>query len=116
MSVSGPQGFRAAGVAAGIKSNGRPDLALVVNDGPRFAAAGVFTRNKVKAAPVLWSQQVLADGSVDYPGGPGSIHRAGAAVQDAPSCNGWMFWHVEEAGALVPLDSLRQKYILTMDS
>ena len=62
MSVSGPQGFRAAGVAAGIKSNGRPDLALVVNDGPRFAAAGVFTRNKVKAAPVLWSQQVLADG------------------------------------------------------
>ena len=62
MSVSGPQGFRAAGVAAGIKSNGRPDLALVVNDGPRFAAAGMFTRNKVKAAPVLWSQQVLADG------------------------------------------------------
>jgi len=62
VSVSGPQGFRAAGVAAGIKSNGRPDLALVVNDGPRFAAAGVFTRNKVKAAPVLWSQQVLADG------------------------------------------------------
>ena len=62
MSVSGPQGFRAAGVAAGIKSNGRPDLALVVNDGPRFAADGVFTRNKVKAAPVLWSQQVLADG------------------------------------------------------
>jgi glutamate N-acetyltransferase/amino-acid N-acetyltransferase len=49
-------------VAAGIKSSGRPDLALVVNDGPRFAAAGVFTRNKVKAAPVLWSQQVLADG------------------------------------------------------
>ena len=64
MSVSGPQGFRAAGVAAGIKSNGRPDLALVVNDGPRFAAAGVFTRNKVKAAPVLWSQQVLADGQL----------------------------------------------------
>ena len=64
MSVSGPQGFRAAGVTAGIKSNGRPDLALVVNDGPRFAAAGVFTRNKVKAAPVLWSQQVLADGQL----------------------------------------------------
>ena len=62
MSVSGPRGFRAAGVAAGIKDSGRPDLALVVNDGPRFTAAGVFTRNKVKAAPVLWSQQVLADG------------------------------------------------------
>ncbi len=59
MTVTTPKGFRAAGVAAGIKSNGRPDLALVVNDGPSFAAAGVFTRNKVKAAPVLWSQQVL---------------------------------------------------------
>ena len=64
MSVSGPRGFRAAGVAAGIKDSGRPDLALVVNDGPRFTAAGVFTRNKVKAAPVLWSQQVLADGQL----------------------------------------------------
>jgi glutamate N-acetyltransferase / amino-acid N-acetyltransferase len=64
VSVSGPQGFRAAGVAAGIKDSGRPDLALVVNDGPRFAAAGVFTRNKVKAAPVLWSQQVLTDGQL----------------------------------------------------
>ena len=62
MSVVTAAGFRAAGVAAKIKSNGRPDLALVVNDGPVFAAAGVFTRNKVKAAPVLWSQQVLADG------------------------------------------------------
>lgn len=62
MSVVTAAGFRAAGVAAKIKSNGRPDLALVVNDGPGFAAAGVFTRNKVKAAPVLWSQQVLADG------------------------------------------------------
>jgi glutamate N-acetyltransferase / amino-acid N-acetyltransferase len=59
MTVTTPNGFRAAGVAAGIKSSGRPDLALVVNDGPSFAAAGVFTRNKVKAAPVLWSQQVL---------------------------------------------------------
>jgi glutamate N-acetyltransferase / amino-acid N-acetyltransferase len=62
MSVVSARGFRAAGVTAGIKSSEKPDLALVVNDGPGFAAAGVFTRNKVKAAPVLWSQQVLADG------------------------------------------------------
>jgi glutamate N-acetyltransferase / amino-acid N-acetyltransferase len=62
MTITAPRGFRAAGVAAGIKSSGRPDLALVVNDGPRFAAAGLFTRNKVKAAPVLWSQQVLGTG------------------------------------------------------
>lgn len=64
MSVTAAQGFRAAGVAAGIKKSGRPDLALVVNDGPRADAAGVFTRNKVKAAPVLWSQQVLTSGAL----------------------------------------------------
>jgi glutamate N-acetyltransferase/amino-acid N-acetyltransferase len=55
-------GFRAAGLAAGIKSSGRPDLALVVNDGPRHDAAGVFTSNRVKAAPVLWTQQCAREG------------------------------------------------------
>ncbi|MGW4051684.1 bifunctional glutamate N-acetyltransferase/amino-acid acetyltransferase ArgJ [Streptomyces sp. NPDC004779] len=64
MSVTAAQGFTAAGIAAGIKSNGNPDLALVVNTGPRRAAAGVFTSNRVKAAPVVWSQQVLADGEL----------------------------------------------------
>jgi glutamate N-acetyltransferase / amino-acid N-acetyltransferase len=59
VTVVAPAGFRAAGVAAGLKSAG-PDVALVVNDGPRFDAAGVFTANRVKAAPVLWSQAVLA--------------------------------------------------------
>lgn len=62
MSVTHPLGFRAAGLAAGIKQSGRPDLALVVNDGPLDAAAGVFTSNRVKAAPVVWSEQVLKDG------------------------------------------------------
>lgn len=61
MSVTAAQGFRAAGVAAGLKSSGALDVALVVNDGPLFHAAGVFTTNKVVAAPVLWSQQVLND-------------------------------------------------------
>lgn len=64
MSVTAAQGFRAAGVAAGIKKSGNADLALVVNDGPRTEAAGVFTRNRVKAAPVLWSQQVLTTGAL----------------------------------------------------
>jgi glutamate N-acetyltransferase / amino-acid N-acetyltransferase len=64
MTVTSPRGFRAAGVAAGIKESGSPDVAVVVNDGPSAAAAGVFTSNRVKAAPVLWSQQVLAGGSV----------------------------------------------------
>ncbi|MGI5141298.1 MULTISPECIES: bifunctional glutamate N-acetyltransferase/amino-acid acetyltransferase ArgJ [unclassified Streptomyces] len=64
MSVTAAKGFRAAGIAAGIKENGNPDLALVVNDGPRRAAAGVFTSNRVKAAPVQWSEQVLKAGQV----------------------------------------------------
>ena len=64
MSVTAAQGFTAAGIAAGIKENGNPDLALVVNTGPRLAAAGVFTSNRVKAAPVLWSEQVLKGGQV----------------------------------------------------
>jgi glutamate N-acetyltransferase / amino-acid N-acetyltransferase len=57
--VTAPAGFRATGIAAGIKASGKPDLALVFNEGPDYPAAGVFTRNKVKAAPVLWTQQVL---------------------------------------------------------
>ncbi|MBN9635021.1 MAG: bifunctional ornithine acetyltransferase/N-acetylglutamate synthase, partial [Actinobacteria bacterium] len=60
--VTAPEGFRAAGIAAGIKASGKPDLALVFNEGPDLAAAGVFTRNKVRAAPVQWSEQVLKSG------------------------------------------------------
>ncbi len=60
--VTAPGGFRAAGIAAGIKASGNPDLALVFNEGPDYAAAGVFTSNQVKAAPVLWSRQVLKAG------------------------------------------------------
>ncbi|MCV7386422.1 bifunctional glutamate N-acetyltransferase/amino-acid acetyltransferase ArgJ [Mycolicibacter longobardus] len=60
--VTAPEGFRAAGIAAGIKASGAPDLALVFNEGPDYAAAGVFTSNQVKAAPVQWSQQVLKTG------------------------------------------------------
>jgi glutamate N-acetyltransferase/amino-acid N-acetyltransferase len=64
VSVTAPLGFRAAGVAAGLKNGGQRDLALIVNDGPSRTAAGVFTRNRVKAAPVLWSEQVLRGGRV----------------------------------------------------
>ncbi len=64
MTVTAPKGFRAAGVACGLKSSGALDLALVVNDGPSRAAAAVFTTNRAKAHPVIWSQQVIADGEV----------------------------------------------------
>ncbi len=62
LGVTAPAGFRAAGVAAGLKSSGAPDVALVVNDGPRFDAAAVFTTNRIKAAPVLWTQQCAGEG------------------------------------------------------
>jgi glutamate N-acetyltransferase/amino-acid N-acetyltransferase len=64
VSVTTPKGFRASGVAAGLKTSGGKDVAVVVNDGPDATAAGVFTGNRVKAAPVLWSQQVLKGGVV----------------------------------------------------
>ncbi|MFL6105696.1 MAG: bifunctional glutamate N-acetyltransferase/amino-acid acetyltransferase ArgJ [Marmoricola sp.] len=64
MSVTHPAGFVAAGVPAGLKSTGGQDLALVVNQGPSFDSATVFTSNRCKANPVLWSQEVVKDGTV----------------------------------------------------
>ncbi|HLR55966.1 MAG TPA: bifunctional glutamate N-acetyltransferase/amino-acid acetyltransferase ArgJ [Actinomycetales bacterium] len=64
MSVTAPKGFRAAGVSAGIKSSSARDLAVVVNDGPEYTAAGVFTTNRIQAAPVVWTQaQVRKEGT-----------------------------------------------------
>ena len=63
MSVTAAQGFRATGLAAGIKASGKPDIALIVNDGPKDTAAAVFTVNRFPAAPILWSRQALADGA-----------------------------------------------------
>ena len=64
MTVTTPLGFRAAGVAAGLKTSGALDIALVVNDGPTHDSASVFTANRCKANPVLWSEQVVKDGVV----------------------------------------------------
>ncbi|QGQ19560.1 bifunctional glutamate N-acetyltransferase/amino-acid acetyltransferase ArgJ [Cellulomonas sp. JZ18] len=62
--VTAAAGFRASGVTAGLKASGKPDLALVVNDGPRQVGAAVFTTNRVVGAPVLWSRQAVSDGVV----------------------------------------------------
>ncbi|KQO95350.1 bifunctional glutamate N-acetyltransferase/amino-acid acetyltransferase ArgJ [Leifsonia sp. Leaf264] len=62
MTVTAPLGFEASGISAGIKSSGAPDLALIVNRGPSQQAAVVFTSNRAKANPILWSQQVIVDG------------------------------------------------------
>jgi glutamate N-acetyltransferase/amino-acid N-acetyltransferase len=64
MSTSAPAGFEASGIAAGLKTNGNPDLALIVNRGPSQAAAAVFTSNRAQANPILWSKQAAADGVV----------------------------------------------------
>lgn len=61
MSVTSAKGFRAAGVSAAIKKTGAKDLAIVVNDGPLQSAAGVFTKNRIKAAPVVWTEDVIRD-------------------------------------------------------
>jgi len=64
VSVTAPQGFEAAGVAVGLKSTGKPDVAVVVNRGPLTAGAAVFTSNRAKANPILWSEQVVKDGAI----------------------------------------------------
>src|SRR5450631_1203193 len=64
LSVTAPLGFRAAGVVAGLKQSGQPDVAVVLNDGPSRAAAAVFTSNRVQAAPVTWTRQVVSGGRV----------------------------------------------------
>jgi glutamate N-acetyltransferase/amino-acid N-acetyltransferase len=96
VSVTTAAGFLASGSSAGLKSSGGKDLALVVNTGPQYAATGVFTTNRVKAAPVLWSQQVLADSQLQAvilnsgganactgPEGFADTHRTAELVADA---------------------------------
>jgi glutamate N-acetyltransferase/amino-acid N-acetyltransferase len=96
MSVTTAAGFLASAVIAGLKPSGKTDLALVVNTGPRFDAAAVFTTNRVKAAPVLWSEEVIKDGHLTAvilnsgganactgPAGFADAHRTAELVADA---------------------------------
>ena len=124
--VTAPLGFRAAGIAAGIKASGKEDLALVFSEGPEYSAAGVFTRNQVKAAPVLWSQQVLTTGRLRAvilnsgganactgPGGFQDTHATAEAVAEALSNWGTETGAVEVAvcstgliGDRLPMDKI----------
>jgi glutamate N-acetyltransferase/amino-acid N-acetyltransferase len=65
VTVTAPAGFEAAGVVAGLKSTGKPDVAVVVNRGPLKVGAAVFTSNRAQANPILWSKQVIQDGVVE---------------------------------------------------
>ncbi len=124
--VTAPEGFRAAGISAGIKVSGKPDLALVFNEGPDYAAAGVFTRNQVTAAPVRWSKQVLTTGRLRAvilnsgganactgPGGFQDTHATAEAVAAALSAWGTETGAIEVAvcstgliGDRLPMDKL----------
>src|SRR5215217_4896520 len=86
-------------------------------DQPRVAFGVLVESGLVAAGTVLtdakrrWAASVRADGSIACDGHSGSIHKVGAALQGAPSCNGWTFWHVDQRGALEPLDALRQQHL-----
>jgi modification methylase len=84
---------------------------------PRVAFGLLVESGLVPAGTMLtdskrrWTAKVCADGSLSCDDHAGSIHKVGAGLQGAPSCNGWTFWHVEEAGNLQPLDTLRQRHL-----
>jgi modification methylase len=84
---------------------------------PRVAFGLLVESGMVPAGSLLtdarrrWSARVGADGSITCDGEAGSIHKVGAALQGAPSCNGWTFWHMELDGKLQPIDALRQKHL-----
>jgi modification methylase len=86
-------------------------------DAVRLPFGTLVERGLVPPGTVLMDRQrrvsaaVAADGSLTSGAHRGSIHQVGAAVQNAPSCNGWTFWHLDRAGMLVPLDTLRQEVL-----
>lgn len=88
---------------------------------PKVPFGAIVETGMLKPGTVLtdakrrWEARVGADASVEHNGEQGSIHRIGAAAQGASACNGWTFWHYEEAGVLTPIDALRQRYLLMMD-
>ena len=86
--VTAPQGFSAAATRAGIKPSGKPDVAIVVNEGPEYAAAAVFTRNKVFAAPVKVSREAVAGGALQAVVAPGQRVFLGALQQRQPALQG----------------------------
>jgi len=89
-------------------------------DQPRVAFGALVENGMVPAGSKLtdakrrWTASVRADGSITCPVHSGSIHQVGAALQSAPSCNGWTFWHVEQRGKLEPLDAFRQRHLAAL--
>jgi len=92
-------------VMADKRSQPRVAFGLLVESG--MVPAG----SRLADSKRRWSASVNADGSIACEGNAGSIHKVGAALQGAPSCNGWTFWHVEHEGRLQPIDALRQQHL-----
>ena len=90
------------------RSTPRVAFGLLVESG-MVAPGTMLTDSKRR-----WQAKVCADGSLACDTHAGSIHKVGAALQGAPSCNGWIFWHVEEGGKLQPIDALRQRHLATL--
>jgi modification methylase len=85
----------------------QPRVAFGILDESGLVPAGTLLTD----ARRRWTASVRADGSIACETHAGSIHKVGAALQGAPSCNGWTFWHVEQGGALTVLDALRQQHL-----
>ena len=89
-------------------------------DQPRVAFGTLVESGLVPPGTTLtdarrrWTATVRADGSINTGSHAGSIHKVGAALQNAPSCNGWTFWHVERKGTLTVLDALRQQHLSSL--
>lgn len=128
MSVTAAQGFRAAGATAGLKASGGSDVALVVNDGPDHHAAAVFTSNRVEAAPVTWSRQVVSDGRADAvflnSGGANACtgargfqdtHRTAEVVADSLGCSAMdvVVCSTGLIGEYLPMDKIESGIALT---
>lgn len=88
---------------------------------PRVAFGALVESGYITPGTVLfdkkrrWSAKVRADGSLECGAELGSIHMVGKNLQDAPSCNGWTFWHLEQDGDVKPIDALRQNYLLAIE-
>ncbi len=95
-------------VMASRSSQPKVPFGTLVENG--LIAPGAFLTD----AKRRWTARVLADSSLEQGDQQGSIHKVGASVQGAPACNGWTFWHVEQEGKLIPLDSLRQAYLASL--
>jgi modification methylase len=118
-------GYRAAALARIDRELPLDESALATmqsrKDAPRVAFGALIEAGLLAPGAELfdrqrrWSANVRADGSIASGAETGSIHGVGKALQGAPSCNGWTFWHVEHEGQLKPIDALRQLYLLAVE-